>query len=616
MYRVVAMCAHVMRQRRTLAAAGVLIAACLAIVLALHAAPASAAAPSQLPSSDPFYAYTGSTPLADISPGTVLKTRSIQVVIGGIPAPNSAEQVLYRTTGELGQPTASVATIIKPLTSAIPVIGAATTKLVSYQTFYDALGSQCDPSYTLQGGNSSYQDAQIDAGLMQPYLAAGDTVVTADYEGEGLDWASGQESGYNTLDAIRAAENYLSAPRSTSVGMVGYSGGSIATDWAAELQPAYAPDLNIVGTAEGGVPVDFAHNLNYINGDTDGWAGVIPAVLVGVSRGFGLDLSPFLSDYGAQITHTVSDQCINDFAASYNGLTIQQLLKPAYQDFLSVPTFASIVNTLEMGTASTHPQEPMLMGVGNSDGTGDGVMVAADVEALAHKYCTEGVPVSFTQYTGATHEQAIAPFESSALAFLQARLLDTPAVNGCALIGTGNSLAPLPITAPTPGSTIASCPVVTGKLSGGTMGLVRLGYTRAQSRRAYTHSSNRGRKFQDFFCLTPIGVRVGYASTKLLNFLPRSQRHKYAGRVVWASTSDVHFAVKTIRPGATVKAARRHFKLSKPYYVGRNIWYLAADGKARAIFKVRRGRIEEIGIADNALTRTPRQDRFFLRTFY
>ncbi len=48
--------------------------------------------------------------------------------------------------------------------------------------------------------------------------------------------------------------------------MVGYSGGSIATEFASELAPKYAPELNIVGVAEGGIPVDFAHNLTYING--------------------------------------------------------------------------------------------------------------------------------------------------------------------------------------------------------------------------------------------------------------------------------------------------------------------------------------------------------------
>ena len=370
----------------------------------------------------------------------MLRARPIQVVIEGAPTPYSAEQVLYRTTGELGQPTVTVATIIKP---ASPV-GA--TKLISYQTFYDALGSECDPSYTLQGGNPSYSDAQDDAALMQGYLQAGYTIVTADYEGENLDWAAGQESGYNTLDGIRAAENALGASRSTQVGMVGYSGGSIATEWASELAPAYAPELNIVGVAEGGIPVDYAHNLTYINGDNDGWAGVIPAVLVGVSRAYGINLDTYLSAYGQQVVGQVTDECINNFAASYPGLTVQQLLKPQYQNFLAIPTFASIINSLIMGSAPGDPTEPLFMGVGNSDGTGDGVMVAADVEALAHEYCQQGVPVEFTEYQNLDHEEAIAPFESGALSFLQARFSGSAPVNGCASIGAGNSLAPLTVS--------------------------------------------------------------------------------------------------------------------------------------------------------------------------
>ncbi len=304
--------------------------------------------------------------------------------------------MLYRTTGELGQPTVTVATIIKPAASVGP------TKLISYQTFYDALGSECDPSYTLAGGNPSYSDAQADAALMQSYVDAGYTVVTADYEGENLDWGAGQESGDNTLDGVRAAENALGAVASTPVGMVGYSGGSIASEWASELAPTYAPELNIVGVAEGGIPVDYAHNLTYINGDTDGWAGVIPAVLVAVSRAFGINLDPYLSAYGKQVTSQVADQCINNFAGSYNGLTIQQLLKPQYQNFLRCRHSPPRSTTLIMGSAPGHPAEPLLMAVGNHDGTGDGVMVAADVEALAHEYCEQGVPVTFTEYQTST----------------------------------------------------------------------------------------------------------------------------------------------------------------------------------------------------------------------
>jgi hypothetical protein len=584
--------------------------------LGAWAVTARAATPT-LPTSDPFYTYSGTTPLAQIAPGTVLKERPTQLVVGGSPSAFSAEQVLYRTSGELGQPTATVATIIKPLASAGP------TKLISYQTFYDALGPSCDPSYTLQGGNPSYNDAQIDATLMESYLTAGYTVVNSDYEGENLEWAAGQESGYDTLDGIRAAENELHAPSSTQVGMIGYSGGSIATEWASELAPAYAPELNIVGAAEGGIPVDYAHNLTYINGDTDGWAGVIPAVLVGASRAFGINLTPYLSTYGQQVTQQVANECINDFAGSYNGLTVQNLLKPQYQNFLADPTFASVINHTTMGTSSTHPAEPLLMAVGNSDGTGDGVMVAADVEALAHKYCTEGVPVTFTTYQGLDHEETIAPFESSALTFLEARFAGTPAASGCAAVGTGNSLAPLPVSTASQGSgqssgegsAVASCPVATGTLSGNTLGLVRLGMTRAQARNAYTHSSNHGKRYEDFFCLSPVGVRVGYASTALLKRVPSRQRATYRGRVVWASTSDVLYAVNGVRAGTTVAAARKQVTLQKPFHVGLNYWYLAANGRSTAVFKVRRGTIQEIGIADTYFTRTRARAQVFLRSF-
>lgn len=607
--------------RRVVNMRSVGLAALVAMAALLASSAMASAATPTLPSSDPFYAYTGATPLGDIAPGAVLKDRAIQLVDNGVTLPYPAQQVLYRTTGELGQPTVTVATIIKPLVPAV------STKLISYQTFYDALGSECDPSYTLQGGNPSYSDAQIDTTLMQNYLAAGFTVVNSDYEGEALDWVAGQESGYNTLDGIRAAENELGVSRSTPVGMVGYSGGSIATDWASELAGAYAPDLHIVGAAEGGVPVDLAHNLTYINGDTDGWAGVIPAVLVSTAHAFDVNLPPYLSPYGTKVTQQIAGQCINQFAGNYNGLTIQQLLQPQYQNFLGDATFASIVNELTMGTGGK-PTSPMLIGVGNADGTGDNVMVAADDEALAYKFCHEGVSVDFSEYQGADHEEAIASFEPSALSFLESRFNGVPATGNCSSIGPGNSLALLPINAAGGSSGGAgggsgsgsstgglSCPVPSGRLNGDTLGLVRLGMTRKQARQAYRYSANRGQRYEDFFCLSPVGVRVGYASPRLLRAIQRRHRHTYRGRVVWASTSDIYFTVRGVRPGTRVASARRHLRLSRPFHVGRNTWYVAPNGASTAVLKVRRGMIEEIGIGDRQLTRSRARDRVFLRSF-
>ncbi len=54
----------------------------------------------------------------------------------------------------------------------------------------------------------------------------------------------------------------------------------------------------------------------------------------------------------------------------------------------------------------------------------------------------------------------------------------------------------------------------------------------------FTHSSNRGKRYEDFFCLTPIGIRVGYGSPKLLAKLSSRERAQLKDRVVWISTSN------------------------------------------------------------------------------
>ena len=155
---------------------------------------------------------------------------------------------------------------------------------------------------------------------------------------------------------------------------------------------------------------------------------------------------------------------------------------------------------------------------------------------------------------------------------------------------------------------VKRCPAATGKLSGATLGLVRLGMTRTRARRSYTKSSNRGARYEDFFCLTPIGVRVGYGSPRLA----KVDRDK----VIWASTSSAFYAVDGIRVGATVSAASKALKLTRPLKVGRNTWYLAPEGSANAILKTRGGLIEEIGIADKSLTKNAKADKKFLHSLF
>src|SRR5208283_5913488 len=153
-----------------------------------------------------------------------------------------------------------------------PLIKPDKTKVLSYQSAYDSLNQSDEPSYGISGGNPNLSRlvAEVELAVYGQFLADGYTVIVPDIEGQRADFAAGPEYGMNTLDSIRAAFNSstVAIPSDAKVAMLGYSGGAIATEWAAELAPTYAPDVNarMIGAAMGGVLVDPAHNLNYIEG--------------------------------------------------------------------------------------------------------------------------------------------------------------------------------------------------------------------------------------------------------------------------------------------------------------------------------------------------------------
>jgi hypothetical protein len=163
---------------------------------------------------------------------------------------------------------------------------------------------------------------------------------------------------------------------------------------------------------------------------------------------------------------------------------------------------------------------------------------------------------------------------------------------------------------------VARCPPATGTLSGDQLGAVHLGMTRQQALRAYRKSSNRGRRYQDFFCLTPRGVRVGYASPKLLRTLSLADRDRFRGRVVWISTAARRYSIRGVRPGASLEAARRQLDLARVITIGLNDWYLAPAGPVTAVLKVRHGTVQEIGIAVVSLTGTRLQRALFMGSFW
>ena len=415
------------------------------------APPPSSAQQTPSAADDSFFRYDGNEPLASHKPGTILKSRTVPFHVTGIPTPVKVVQLLYRSNDAQGDPIASATSIVKPPG------GADGKRAVAYQSFYDSLNPADNPS-RIFAGDLTFGGliANVETVFIAPLLAKGYPVIVADTEGPDADFAAGPEYGKVTLDSIRAARQSedTAVDTSTDIGLIGYSGGAIASNWAATLAPKYAPDVNesIVGVAEGGVLVAPAHNLEYISG-TPGWAGVAGMAVVGLGRAYDIDFDKYLNARGREVMAKLEKASIANVLFQYPGLTWEQMVKPQYADPNSVPEYVRVVNKVNLGSRST-PTVPMFIGQGANGilegtpgnkpgiGRGDGVMIAGDVRTLARQYCSDGTDVKYKQYNLLSHIPAALAWAPTALHWLDARFEGKAAPSDCGSIPAGNPLTP------------------------------------------------------------------------------------------------------------------------------------------------------------------------------
>lgn len=391
----------------------------LAVLTALIVAPAGASA-AIWPTDDPF--YKAPADLASHPNGAVLRSRATRIrTAPGIQQPFKTYQVLYRTTDRQEKPIATVATIILPLHR--PAGG---RKLVSYQTAYDGLSAACLPSWSLQTGKVALQGAETL--IMLGLLARGWTIVTADYEGPDHAWLTAKTTGRGVLDGIRAAENFgpagLTEGAKTPVGMMGYSGGGQASAWASEMRSTYAPELNVVGTAQGGVAADMGQVLRSMDGQF--FAGIALAGIAGIAKGYPeLKFDEYLNNkgkYKMRQLRSYKGSCIMDFALAHPFVKLRSLTKT---DIMKVPAFQAVSDEISLGQHS--PETPMFMYHTVLDQM-DGY---ESMVKLVRKYCKDQTPVQFV--TGYKEEHAMQAFSMpfKAQAWMADRFAGKPMVTNC-----------------------------------------------------------------------------------------------------------------------------------------------------------------------------------------
>jgi pimeloyl-ACP methyl ester carboxylesterase len=354
------------------------------------------------PTVDPF--YQGPSGFESKAPGTILRQRQINAsFFGFIPNPVEAWQLLFRTTAINGSAIAGVTTVFKP---AFPQ----KDRFVSFQTAYDSSSPTCDPSYTYQLGSPQTDlISSLEALILQVYLLKGYIVASTDYEGPDAAFSPGRLEGVGVLDGMRAVSNFyetlgFSTDQPDIVG-VGYSGGAIATGWAASLHPTYAPELSIKGWVHGGTPSNLTGTMSHI--DNTICSGFIPAAIDGLAKpsAYGAELHDFIdevfTDEGKSILDYAGSHCavitlFNFMDKSILSTDIQSL----GSDFLYNPGVAAVLAKNIMGVNKTEtPTAPAYV----YHAANDEIIPYSNATQTVKAWCENGANVKFTNFAAGGH---------------------------------------------------------------------------------------------------------------------------------------------------------------------------------------------------------------------
>ncbi|WP_445269335.1 lipase family protein [Streptomyces sp. DSM 41634] len=266
----------------------------------------------------------------------------------GQPTDTKAWKIHYRSTTADGAPNIVSGTVI------VPQDGRTGPRpLITYAVGTVGLGDSCAPSENLPRGTA------MEANLIQQLTLRGWAVVVTDYEGLGTPgvhtYTVGPSAGHAVLDAARAAQRLPGTGLSATgpVGIMGYSQGGQASSWAAELQGSYAPELQVKGTATGGVPGDLLEVADFNNGSYG--SGLIFMAAAGQDAAFPeLKLDSYLNPAGRLLIAGMKENCvaIDSIAGSF-----KRISDLTTRDPLAQPDWRARLNQSRLGR--TAPAAPV-----------------------------------------------------------------------------------------------------------------------------------------------------------------------------------------------------------------------------------------------------------------
>jgi alpha-beta hydrolase superfamily lysophospholipase len=342
----------------------------------------------QLPADDPFYDPPAGFQHAN--PGTVLRSREVELAfLGLIPQRITATQLLYRTTDMHGNPEAAATTVIVPAERAPKAV----TPVVSYQCAIDSVTSRCFPSYALRRrAVAPGAVAQFEFLLIAAAVAEGWAVSVPDHEGRKGMWGAPLEPGYNVLDGVRAALNTerLGLSPSAPVGLWGYSGGGLASAWAAEMSGSYAPELNVVGAVLGSPVGDLGHTFRRLNGTVmSGLPALVVAALADIYPELNKIIQEHATEEGKVLLQRLHKMTTAEAIIRMAKKDMGDMLDRPLEEILDTPEVQHVFADIKLGVVV--PTPPVLI----VQAVHDQLISVEDIDELADTYSAGGASVTY-----------------------------------------------------------------------------------------------------------------------------------------------------------------------------------------------------------------------------
>ncbi|KAE8162641.1 lipase [Aspergillus tamarii] len=264
-------------------------------------------------------------------------------------------------------------------------------------------------------------------GLRWGTLNQGWIVTLNDHEGLDASFMANRRGAHAVLDGIRAtllSSGLTGVSHDAAVVMMGYSAGSSPTTLAAELKSAYAPELNIIGTAVGGLLPNLQSVVNNLM--PADWT--LLAAIWGLASEYPTLSRLMQGSLSRNITRKKQFEEFQPMCSGQLSSTLGHEKITSYfhsMEFLNSPDVQEIFSNNSLG--QDVPTMPMFI----YESTHDEASPTVDTDNLVSWYCKEGAGIHYRMQTQESHRSLTLTGTLQALAWSKERFDGLVMPEGC-----------------------------------------------------------------------------------------------------------------------------------------------------------------------------------------